>query len=198
MTALDDGITGEVPGIPSTLLAFRVWRYDRGRGVLLSVNAGQPVRANTWLLPNAISSPEGEWPKGELMFAECTLQKEHKGGVPDPACRCGIYATTDLGVLNEYLCEEAPVLGVVELGGRVIPATYGYRAQVTRVAAVLLVDAMFTLPHRDLEKIAAAYRVPALVPHSTDPADYRAEIRVGGLPDIDWDTELRRMLGEGS
>ena len=100
---------------PDTRLAFRVWRYDRRRSVLLSVNAGQPVRKGTWMLPNAISSPEGEWPKGQLMLAQCAQGNEHERGVPDPKCSCGIYAATDLGVVNQYLSVEAPVLGVVEL-----------------------------------------------------------------------------------
>ena len=46
--------------------------------------------------------------------------REH-GPVPATDCSCGIYATTDLDVINGYLSRSAPVLGIVELGGRMIP-----------------------------------------------------------------------------
>ena len=66
------------------------------------------------------------------MTGQCFRDKKHAGGVPDPDCTCGIYATTDLEVVNDYLGDEAPVLGIVELGGRTIPATQGYRAEAAR------------------------------------------------------------------
>ena len=195
MTAAGDGITGEVADHSTTLLAFRVWRYDPRRGVLLSVNAGRPVKKGTWLLPNAISSPEGEWQPGGLMRAQCTHKQEHDEGVPDPECSCGIYATTELAVINDYLSSESPVLGIVELGGRTIPATQGYRAEAVRVAAVLLIEEMFTLSHATLAKVADGYKVPALKPHSTRPEDYRAEIRQSGFGPADWE-QLKRLLDE--
>ena len=85
--------------------------------------------------------------------------------MPGRECTCGIYATTDLDVINGYLSRGAPVLGIVELGGRVIPATQGYRAAFARVAVILLIDEALTEPHAVLRKLAAAYRVPAVVPH---------------------------------
>jgi len=60
---------------------------------------------------------------------------------------------------------------VVSLRDRVIPGVddegtiKGYRAQGARVAAVLLIDPMFSLGHAELRAIARQYRVPALVPH---------------------------------
>jgi hypothetical protein len=71
---------------------------------------------------------------------------------------------------------------VVSLHSRVIPGVdddgdiKGYRAQGARVAAVLLIDPMFTLSHAELRAIARQYRVPALVPNSVDPADYATPI----------------------
>jgi hypothetical protein len=41
--------------------------------------------------------------------------------VPAEDCTCGIYATADLTVVDQYPTAEAPVLGVVSLHGRVIP-----------------------------------------------------------------------------
>jgi hypothetical protein len=162
--------TMRVPDYVETRLAFRVWRCDRHRDVLCSINAGQYPQPKTWVA-RAMTLPEGEWSPGRLMRACCN--KDHKGGVPDPDCTCGIYATTDLSIVNSYLTDDAPVVGVVELGGRTIPAAQGYRAEAARVAAVLLVNEMFTLRHDTLRKIAEIYSVPALVPHSLDPDDYR-------------------------
>ena len=120
--------------------------------------------------------------------------RKHEDGVPDPDCTCGIYATTDLEVVNDYLCNEAPVLGIVELGGRTIPATQGYRAEAARVAALLLIDEIFTLKHAVLAEVAAQYKVPTLVPHSTQAEDYRSEIQPG-FSDADWE-QFKRFLDD--
>ena len=76
--------------------------------------------------------------------------------------------------------------GVVELGGRVIPATQGYRAAYARVAVILLIDEVLTEPHSVLRKLAAAYSIPAVVPHSADPEDYR---EIAGTPSLAAETE---------
>ena len=114
--------------------------------------------------------------------------------MPSKHCTCGIYATTDLDVINGYLDRSAPVLGIVELGGRVIPATQGYRAQYARVAVILLVDEFLTEPHPVLRELAAAYRVPAVVPHSVSVEDYR---ELAGLPTLAGEAEawLRQIGG---
>ena len=75
-------------------------------------------------------------------------------------------------------------------------ATSGYRAQAVRVAAILLVDPMFTLSHNTLRKIAAEYKVPALEPHSTDPEKYRSLLHLGDLGEFDWDGWLKLLMGE--
>jgi len=129
------------------------------------------------------------------MVARCLREKRHTDGVPDPGCSCGIYATTELEVVNEYLSDESPVLGIVELGGRTIPATQGYRAEAARVGALLLIDEMFTLKHAVLGNIAERYRVPALVPHSTHPEDYHSVIHQPGFAAADWE-QLKRLLNE--
>jgi hypothetical protein len=179
--------------VVATVLGLRVWRYDRSMGVLCSVNAGQPARHVTWIA-KAMASPNGEWSPGGLMLARCS-RSVHEDGVPDPHCSCGLYATTDLSIVNDYLSPAAPVLGIVELGGRTIPATQGYRAQAARVAGVLLVDEQFTLPHATLVKVAERYKVPALVPHSTQAEDYRSAIHQPGFGVADWE-QLTRLLDE--
>jgi hypothetical protein len=107
--------------------------------------------------------------------------QEGHGEIPSPGCSCGIYAATDLDVINSYLSTAAPVLGLAEMGGRVVPGSQGYRAKAARVAAILLIDEALTLPHASLRRLAKVYRVPALVPHSADPEDYRQHVTKSSL-----------------
>src|SRR5258708_28931878 len=111
--------------------------------------------------------PAGGHKDGEGMGARCSaremcqdagqfgvvhLGKDGRVASPGPECKgsgghgCGIYSTTDLGIINTYLSRTAPVLGVVELGGRVLPCPQGYRAEFARVAAILLIDEVLTKP----------------------------------------------------
>jgi hypothetical protein len=53
------------------------------------------------------------------------------------------------------------------------------RAEQTRVAATLLIEASLTLPHAVLREVADAYNAPLLIPHSVNPADYRDRLRPG-------------------
>lgn len=169
--------TGKVPDFPQTRLALRCWIFDRAAMAVRSLNS--PPRKASWMT-KAMASPAGTWPHDRPLAASCTMPRPKKkddeaekhGPVPGTECTCGIYATTDLDVIGSYL-PQATILGVVELGGRVIPATQGYRAAYARLAAVLLIDEALTEPHRLLRELAEAYRVPAVVPHSVDPEDYR-------------------------
>jgi hypothetical protein len=63
------------------------------------------------------------------------------------------------------------------------------------VAVILLLDEALTEPHGLLRDLAAAYRVPAVVPHSADPEDYR---ELAGLPTLAGEAEafLRQAGGE--
>jgi hypothetical protein len=166
------GGTGKAPALPVTRLALRAWRLDRERMVVRSLNA--PSKKAPWFA-KALASPAGAWPYRQALVASCPspADAKHEEPVPAAECTCGIYATTDLGVINGYLSKDAPVLGIVEMGGRIIPATNGYRAAYARVAAILLIDEMLTEPHAVLRKLAAAYSVPAIVPFSSDPEDFR-------------------------
>jgi len=152
-----------------------------------------------------MASPVGNWPHDRPLAATCAAPPARKkkgdddgepdhGPVPGKECSCGIYATTDLEVINGYLSRTAPVLGVVELGGRVIPATQGYRAAYARLAVILLVDEALTEPHSVLRDLADAYRIPAVIPFSADPEDYR---ELAGLPTLAAEAEawLRQAGG---
>ena len=182
------------PDFPQTRLALRVWQFDRERLALKSLNT---PRKASWMA-KAMAGPEGDWPRRQVLTATCPLpQKErHDDPVPGQECTCGIYATTDLDVIDSYLSRTAPVLGVVELGGRVIPATQGYRAAFARVAVILLIDEAITEPHAVLRKLAAAYSIPAVVPISADPEDYR---EIAGTPSLAAEAEeyLKGIGGTG-
>jgi hypothetical protein len=199
-----------IPDSPQTALAFRTWRLSDS-GKLLSINApnltgsaggskNQQVRKISWI-HRQLADDEGQsgWPIGKPLVAHCGAglggttgglppeKRPDHGPIPAKKCSCGIYATTNINVIDQYLGNEVimgsvairgPVLGIVELGGRVIPATQGYRAAYARVAAILLIDSAFSLSHAQLRRIAETYQVPALKDHSLDPEDYRAELVV--------------------
>jgi hypothetical protein len=199
---------GKAPDFPQTRLALRTWQLDRPAMQVRSLNA--PMGKKTNWIARQMAQPAGNWPHDKPLQAACALsvparrrrkkgeeEEPPHGPVPSPDCSCGIYATTDLDIVNGYLRRDAPVLGVVELGGRLIPATQGYRAAYARVAAILLVDEALTEPHGLLRELAGAYRVPALVPHSSDPDDYREAI---GLTTIAGEAEewLRQAGGEAA
>jgi hypothetical protein len=199
--------TGKVPDYPQTRLALRAWQFDRPSLSVRSLNAPPAGRKASWLA-KAMAAPAGNWPHGEPLAAACSrppVSKKKKddddgepdhGPVPSPHCTCGVYATTDLEVIGGYLSRFAPVLGVVEFGGRIIPATQGYRAAYARVAVILLLDEALTEPHGVLRELAGAYRVPAVIPHSADPEDYR---ELAGLPTLAGEAEawLRTIGGDG-
>lgn len=176
--------------VPSAL-ALRVWELDREHMSLHSFNAA-PAKLPAWWVVSAFATPAGGWPHDHPLVAECKLGKAHEPheedceedcgghdpGIPGVRCRCGIYCTRSMTVISDYLraaCQ--PVLGLVEVGGRVITAEPGHegyaRSQYARVAAILLIDRSLTVDHRTLRRLADAYHVPALVPHSVDPEDYR-------------------------
>lgn len=202
-----NGGTGKAPDFPQTRLALRAWMFDRSAMTVQSLNAPQSGRKASWIA-KAMASPEGSWPHDRPLAATCPVPPKPRkkkgdededdgpehGPVPSPHCSCGIYATTDLDIIHGYLRKSSPILGVVELGGRVIPASQGYRAAYARVAVILLVDEALTEPHKTLRRIAEAYRVPAVIPHSVDPEDYR---ELAGLSTVAGEAEawLRQVGG---
>lgn len=203
-SGLDDPNGIIIPDVPQTALAFRTWRLsDSGR--LLSINApsltgkaggnaNQPRRV-AWVHRAMASDGQDGWPVGGPLTAHCGMQganaekNEDHGKIPSKSCSCGIYATTSIKVINQYLGNEViqgtiairgPVLGIVEMGGRVIPATQGFRAAFARVAGIIQIDEAFSLSGPQLKQIAATYRVPLLKDLSVDPEEYREYIE--GMP----------------
>ena len=153
-----------------TALAFRTWRLsDSNR--LLSINA-----------PNLTGKAGGSQQQGTRKIGWIHRHLADEEG--QHGCSCGIYATTEIKVINSYLGNEmymgvairGPVLGIVEMGGKVIPATQGYRARFARVAAILAIPSEFSLTRAHLAQIAELYQVPLLEDISKDPEDYREAI----------------------
>lgn len=225
-----------IPDAPQTSLAFRTWRLsDSGKLLSINApsitgkaggNPNQPVRKISWI-HRQLADDEGQdgWPAGKPLVAHCgrgmdimtgvpgipggvavPSKNSGHGPIPDKHCSCGIYATTSIEVINQYLGNEVimgtiairgSVLGVVELGGRVIPATQGFRAAYARVAAILLIDQAFTLSHPQLQSIAEDYRVPALIPHSLNPEDYRDQLKPQTQIADEAEKWLRELQDEG-
>ena len=184
------------PDFPQTRLALRAWQFDRAGLTVRSLNA--PASPKSWMA-TAMASPQGSWPHGQVLRAHCPLaggKKQHADPVPGTECSCGIYATTDLDIISQYLSKRAPVVGVVELGGRVIPATQGYRAAVARVAVILLLDEALTESHATLRALAAAYKVPAVIPHSELAEDYRELVSTPTLA-LEAEEYLKGMMTDG-
>jgi hypothetical protein len=200
-----DGIV--IPDVVETKLAFRTWRLSESNR-LLSINAPnltgkaggsaqQGTRKIGWIHRH-LADEEGQngWPIAEPLVAHCGVRgagaeaiPEH-GKIPSKECSCGIYATTELKVINSYLGNEqymgvairGPVLGIVEMGGKVIPATQGYRARYARVAGLIAIGEVFSLSHAHLLQIAELYQVPLLDDISANPEDYRKAI--GQMPAV--------------
>jgi hypothetical protein len=70
------------------------------------------------------------WPERQAFTAYCPAHQ-----LPDPACACGIYAVTTREAALEWAgwaqsaLPNPIVLGRVQLWGRVLPHSAGYRAQ---------------------------------------------------------------------
>lgn len=195
-----------IPDVAETALAFRTWRLSDS-GKLLSINApnltGKAGGSATkqikvsWIHRQlADDEGQGGWPVGEPLVAHCGVtglsaaalkNNPDHGPIPKKRCSCGIYATTSISVINQYLGNEiimgtiairGPVMGIVEMGGLVIPASQGYRAAYARVAAIIAIDPAFSLSRAQLLRIAEHYEVPLLDDKSTDPEAYRADLDI--------------------
>lgn len=84
------------------------------------------------------------WEPQEVHEAKCRVtardvQAHHEDGVPEPKCKCGIYAAHDIEVVNKYYHEGGynagtwkeiyRVRGCVAMWGKVIEGETGLRSQ---------------------------------------------------------------------
>jgi hypothetical protein len=174
----DDGRpVDRMPDVAAPLLGFRSWKWDGAHRLLVS-----PASEGTVWLP------------GKDLRAECRHSRGKGHEVPDEQCSCGIYAATDIERAAPYT-GAGHVFGLVWGFGRTVPGDNGFRAAYGRVAAVLAVVREVSLDRMQLKRVAKAYSVPLLVPHSLDVESYRG---ADGNSISDPDEELRRMIEGGT
>jgi hypothetical protein len=136
---------------PEPILAWRCWRLHIDpdahvvRPVLESCVYGEP------------------WPERQAFVSTCPVHE-----LPEPGCGCGIHAVTSREAALEWAgwaqsaLPNPIVLGRVQLWGRVLPHSGGYRAQLAYPyeLGVLAGDAVELADARRLERLLqAAYLV---------------------------------------
>jgi hypothetical protein len=116
---VDAGTTAIEP-----VLGWRVWRLHRADGRLALISATRDFR----------------WPAMDPLEATCWID-HGSSGVPDPMCRCGIYAAAappDLPAAN-VISAETCVVGAIAMWGSVVEHARGARSQFAYPARLRLV-----------------------------------------------------------
>jgi hypothetical protein len=129
---------------------LRAWRYWQVSGRLYL---------------RSVSQRHIEWRPGHFLNAVCV-----GGGHPAPSegCWCGISGARDLDALREHgLCVlPGPlVVGEVDLWGRILDESYGYRAEHARPVSIGLVEGTIGegAERERLLDAMAAYDVPITI-----------------------------------
>ena len=161
-------------------LGFRAWEWCEDGQNLLS--GGRDV----------------VWPHGdEMLYAGCAFGRSHRS--PARNCSCGVYSATTLDVVAPYLTPDQPVLGLVYASGLVLEGSeHTLRAERCRVAAIIAISDVFSLPRDELQHIAAGYQVPLLLDeHGIRPEDHRRAVREGRLVTLGLsDENIKRVVDD--
>ena len=163
----------KVPDVPEPLVGFRCWRWYEPTLALLSVTRGTMPKRQPRMRA-LLATPEGAWPHEGPLDAECDGDHD---ATPDADCSCGIYAAYDVDVIAGYI-RQAPILGLVQGFGTTVPGDDGFRAEHAKIACLFAVEPEFTIPRRQLDRLAERYGVPVVVPHSDRCEDYRHGVRI--------------------
>ena len=103
---------------PDVVAGWRLWQV---------VRAGSRVRLAAW------SAAELIWPARRRCEARCLLGLGAEHVVPQPGCRCGLYAYRTRELAERALAAEMrpkpAVLGRVSLWGRIVAHRRGWRSQ---------------------------------------------------------------------
>jgi hypothetical protein len=125
--------TGEETVVPGVLRGYRTWRIDRS-GRLGSTAVPYPWRLSEQTAdcvpPNAFLTPWG-------LPCPCSIcqtgRRPH--GSPARDCVCGFYGWYSP---RDARLVEAPVFGAIEVSGRILLGTHGFRAERARVLGLVL------------------------------------------------------------
>jgi len=81
--------------------------------------------------------PEFVWSPGGLQASTCGRGYDHK--VPELTCTCGLYASYNINIINEYT-DTSPIspIFLVEASGRSIRHEYGFRSAEMTIRMVAL------------------------------------------------------------
>jgi hypothetical protein len=135
MSQLSDTCGGGDSGrtlVAGSLRGYRTWRLQRRRAPLCdgSLPLTSVTRRVVWTPTlTACCTPKGTANQGP---GSSTLEGDHQA--PTVGCRCGIYGwydPADTGMVS------ARVFGVIEASGLVLMGERGFRAERTRVVAVV-------------------------------------------------------------
>lgn len=175
--AVPDAATGAPAGPGAGLEPFHGWKAARlypGR----VLEGGDPF-----------GSMNDDHPYGVYAHAICGYGYDHRP--PDEGCHCGFYAKAERADAEKLLRAAGTVLLEVELYGKVIPGTIGYRGEKQRVLAAWVRRADLWgracsapgCPHRTLFEIVYS-EVPVCAFHALA-QDYRfREVPEAPVPDI--------------
>jgi hypothetical protein len=162
---------------------YRAWRLRR------DVESGE-LRLVSMRSPTVVWRPRepmradclGFNATGSVMFQVGWSSSEEEGksernhlpschSAPFERCHCGIYALLELGAMRQFIAPKI-ILGEVELWGKVIPGTTGWRAEYARPVR------FFTLPEDVYREPFRPYPTAALI----EEAAYVYQAEVEELP----------------
>jgi hypothetical protein len=134
-----DEVGVRIPDGITPIVAYRIWRVDH-YGAIMS-----PSQELRWV--------SGDWVTARCRRAGDDPETDPPGHrAPAEGCTCGIYALKSPGDIVRLMkrygfdayyfspFEPAPASGVVELSGKVIEHSLGYRAERARIVALVPVQ----------------------------------------------------------
>jgi hypothetical protein len=135
--------TGDETVVPGVLRGYRTWRINRS-GKLASTAEPYLWRLSeqtaACVKPEAILGPSG-------LPCSCPIcqtgRRPH--GAPAGDCECGFYGWYSP---RDARLVEAPVFGAIEVSGRILLGTHGFRAERARVLGLVLPDGPWADPLR--------------------------------------------------
>jgi hypothetical protein len=125
--------SGETTVVPATLRGYRTWRVVGGDS---SIRLASTAMAYVWADPAVSATCMQETTVGPVDQAcPCVFCAEPVHAAPANGCGCGIYGWYDP---TDGRLVDADVFGAIEVDGRVVLATHGFRAEKARVVAIAI------------------------------------------------------------